>query len=371
MTIDDLDFEDLLQNELDDQDDNFEEEDKVEDVDKTEGDPKEEVQDDNNKDKEPKADPLVPVGDFDKTTEEETTEEDGTETTKLFFDYLKSNNFLITDEEFEFDGSDEKFDEALNQTKDNIRLEVFGDLMERLPNKIKDAVKFAFESGGRDLDDYVQMNQSIDWDNLDLTDENTQRGVMAYYYKSVSQFDEDKINRHILRLEKAGDLEDEALSVIGELKDREERTKLETLAYHQQQRAAAEEADRKYRLSIQQSIDKATFVEEPRKQKLKNFLFNEKRTKDGVFTEYNLALSNISTNPEHMAQLADLLLDYNPSVGFDLSRFTAKAKTTAVKSIKTKLSELNSNAKAGLTGTTSKVSNSSDFDLAKYLENLK
>ncbi len=307
-----------------------------------------------------------------KPTETNTDDDVETDDTpKLFFEYLQKNNFIMPNEDFEFDGSDEKFEEAIIQTKDNIRLEVFGDLMDRLPEKIKDAVTFSLKSGGRDLDDYINSNRSIDWQSLDLMNEDVQRGIMAHYYKNVSKLDDTKIEKYITRLEKAGDLEQEAIDAVEYLKELEEQTKEETLRYHQQQEAAREEAARQYRESIKSNIDQAIYIEPERKQKIKNFLFNEKRTRDGVYTEYNLVLSNIAKKPDHMAQLADILLDYKQDEGFNFDRFKAKAKTAAVKNLKVQLNDIKSSAKAGMQTNPVKINSKKDFDLADFLNNLK
>jgi len=326
-------------------------------------------------DKEPAIDSADDLDDLEpedvvKTTDNEDDIEDKDDTASVFFDYLKSKNIVVTNENFEFDGSEEKLEEALLQTKDNVRLEVFESLMNRLPDNVQDVIKFSLQSGGRDLNDYMQFNQAIDWDNLDTSREDVQRSIMEHYYRNVSNYDDYKIKRHIDRLEKAGDLAEEAINVIDELKDLEAQSKEDMLLHYQQQQAAMEEQNRVYRLAIQDSISKASYLEEARKQKIKNFLFNEKRTRDGSYTDYNLALNNISKSPDHMAQLADLLLDYNKDTGFDFSRFTQKAKTAAVKNLRAQLDEIKSNAKVGMNANPSKTTKP-DFDLASYLHSLK
>ena len=315
-----------------------------------------------------KPEPKVDTKDNKNDTEDDNEEVD--DTAELFFKYLQDKNIVLTNEDFEFDGSEEKLEEALIQTKDNLRLEVFNDLFEKLPNKVREAVKFSLQTNGRDLDEFLQQDQEIDWDRVDLSTSDNQKAVMYHYYKSVSNFEDDKIYRYIDRLVKSGDLEEEATSVIQELKDKEEENKAKAIEHYRNQQAALEEQDRQYKASIQKSIDEASYIESERKQKLKNFLFNEKRTRDGSFTEYNLVLNNISNNPSHMAQLADLLLDYKPDVGFDFERFTTKAKTAAVKGLKNKLNAIRSDAKTKVTGVNAK-DNKKEFNLADFVNSLK
>jgi hypothetical protein len=58
-------------------------------------------------------------------------------------------------------------------------------------------------------------------------------------------------------------------------------------------------------------------------------------------TEFNLILNQVQTNPEHIIQLTSLLLDYDPSKGFNFDKVLSKKENTkAVKSFRQKLADL-------------------------------
>lgn len=283
--------------------------------------------------------------------------------------YLENSSYLIPDEDFEFDGTDEGFQVALDQTKENLRLEVFGDLLERLPEKTREAVEFSLKSGGRDLEDFMAYDTAVDWENLDYGDPDVQKAVLVRYYRTVSNYDDARIEKQIERLERNGDLQEEALLTVGELREIEEQQQAEILAYHQQQIAAQEQQEKQYMQNINTAIDKLDSIEPARKQKVKNFLFNTKRGPNGQYTDYNLTLTTVAAVPEHFAQLADFLADYDQSTGFNTERYTKRAKTSVVKNIKSQIADLNSTARYGISGTPQKPKGS-NFNLAAYLKDL-
>lgn len=167
------------------------------------------------------------------------------------------------------------------------------------------------------------------------------------------------------KLDMAGTLAEDAEEAVSELKDIQAAQEAaliqqqETL--REQQRQQAEETRR----NISQIIDDYEAIQTNRKGKVKAFLFNTV-TRDGTpNTDFNRVLQQISSNQEHLVQLADLLLDYDPKKGLKLDRFVSASKSKAAQQLRDKLESLD-DTKTKVSGKGSKVPKSS-FNWEEFL----
>ena len=85
-------------------------------------------------------------------------------------------------------------------------------------------------------------------------------------------------------------------------------------------------------------------------------MFNEITRGENTSTDYNRVLGQISSNPSHIIQLADFLMDYDKEQGFSKSnaRQQRKGKSKATSSFRKSL-ETNIDSKTKVGGKTNAV----------------
>lgn len=168
------------------------------------------------------------------------------------------------------------------------------------------------------------------------------------------------------RLYATGEMEAEAVSAIEELKQAEKEVRDNLANQTMQEQQQRELSQKQFRNDLSQVIEQANYIESARKNKVKSFLFNLSGTNDNVSTQFDRVLLSISSNKEHLTQLADILLDYDLNKGFNMERFYKKGSSQATKGLRDKLEDLSSNTKTKVTGTTSKV-HENQFDWEEFL----
>lgn len=122
----------------------------------------------------------------------------------------------------------------------------------------------------------------------------------------------------------------------------------------EQEKERAKELARheEYKTSIATTIDK-TAHDSLRKNRIKQVLFSPIKTGDRTATEFDTNLDSILANPEHLVQLADILADYNPKIGFNFDRIKKQLKSESTTTFKKLIQEkLDTKSKVG--GSSSK-----------------
>lgn len=281
----------------------------------------------------------------------------GSEEMQATYDLLKSTGYLDVPEDFEFDGTPEKMEEAIQLSESNKYKKVANDLWNRLPDDFKPVLQYAL-AGGSSVQEFLAA-QNYDLDDSDISEPEVQKQVVEQYYKLISKQSDEKIKKQIRRLEDMGDLEEEAGEAIEYLKNFKQERQQQLLL-----QAEAEAERRKEEAEAQlQAITKAIGgfeAEEERKNRIKSFFFGQVKDQGRVTTQFDKVVTTLKNNPEHLVQLADILLEYDPSKGFNFERFTRKGKTQANKDFKQTLEEkITSKSKLG---GGSSVNSPSDFD---------
>jgi len=217
--------------------------------------------------------------------------------------------------------------------------EAFDALWGRLPEDYQAALRYGLAGGG-DIKDFVdRYAPSLDYDNIDLDDTQTQKQVLREYYKKTTKYDDDKINKFIARLEVTDDLLPEAEDAVEYLKTslKEEQERL-----LEEQEKAREEFERQQaeaRNKVVSVIEEQENLPTRRKKSLQAFIYNPIGRGDTTDTDLNRTIQSIQSNPDHFVQLADILMDYDPKKGFDLSRFEKKGESKAASKFQKKLEE--------------------------------
>lgn len=254
------------------------------------------------------------------------------ELNKSYFEFLKKNNLLFVKEDFEFDGSSEKLAEAQDQTLETYKDSAFKAIMNALPEKIQNLVNYSLE-GGTNYEPFLKENTGFD-----ISTDEGKEAAIRYFYKNTANWDDKRIDKHLSRLDD-DDLAEEATEALLEIEEYNKVQQAELVKAQQLAKQELEEKQKAFQANIRSVIDKVGYIENTRKNSIKNFMFNTIRKSDGILTDYQRTLQNIQSNPEHLAQLADLLMDYDKEKGISYNRFERKAKTTLTRDLKTHLDQ--------------------------------
>lgn len=247
---------------------------------------------------------------------------------------------------------------AIKSSKDKADNKAVEALLSRLPEDFKPLLEYGL-NGGASLQEYLQANAPIDYDKLDLDDENVQNSVMFNYYKQTSKYSDEKIEKLIARLKDADALKETAEETVAELKQIREEAKSKLIDDQKKQHAdylkeVAKETER-----FEKSFEEYKAPAD-RKEKIQKMFTVGKDNK----VPFNDTMNTIRSNYDHLLQLSDLLLDYDPKKGFNMDRFIKKAQTEKVSNLRNILEERIQNSKPGGEGRPTKENN---FDFEKFI----
>lgn len=307
------------------------------------------------------------TGSIEEPSNTESTEEVDN-TLSVMFNFLKEKRALYLPDDYEFDGSEEAFEKALNTSRELSEKTTFEGLLQALPEDYRDTIIFGLQTG-RPLNEFLEYTKSFNLESLDLNQHSDQVRLLQRYYTQVAQFNPDRASKLIETLEKTGELQSAALEYYEEIKNLEHTRAQELILEEQNRREANARKAYENRTRLTNAIDSTPIINDSRRNTVKAFLFNEVARGNEIDTMYNRTLKSIQNNPEHIAQLADILLDYDPNKGIVLDRFNNQVKSNTVKSIKQQLQEARSNVKPNISGNPS-VPKGNNFDWDSYLNQL-
>lgn len=320
-----------------------------------------------------------PVKEEEETTEEETTDEtteeetpelppaEVDETSKAYFEYLKERSILRLPEDFVFDGSPAKVEEALDLTKNSLKEEASADLWNKLPEKFKPLLEYGLK-GGESLEDFYSVFAVPDYESLNLDSVETQRSVIYDYYKKSSNFTDDKIHKIISRVEAAEELREAAEEAVEDLKEITVNNQKNFLKQQEEAKKQQELETKERTIALANAIQETTFIHPTRKNKVKTFFFEPIRVGENTTTSFNHTINNILSNPEHQAQLADILLDYDVKSGFDTKRLEKRVATKTAQGFQDFLNKkVDPKSKVG--GAITSPDSKNTFDWDKFLKN--
>lgn len=262
----------------------------------------------------------------------ESQEDIDPEELKVYFNHLNQMGILRAPDDFEFDGTYEKLEEALSKTKDSLFDEAKIALQATLPDDFKALIDYAL-AGGNSIDAYIDAYSNKGLENLDLSKLENQRKVLYECYRQTTQYKPEKITKMIDRYEELGTIEVEALDALEVLTEEKARKKEELVENARAEREAAQASIDRERSAIGVAID-GFLSDKIRANSMKAFLFNPVKTEVGTTTKFNQVIQSISSNPQHLAQLVDILLEYDPKAGIKLTQLEKQIKKTGVQSFK-------------------------------------
>lgn len=170
--------------------------------------------------------------------EEEENEEESSQVTALFDAIAEELSWEFTEEEEE--DKPKTVEELVNYFKDVINEQSKPEYASEEVAKLDEFVR----NGGR-LEDYFTVSTDIDFDNIDMEDENNQKLVLKELLAKKGYSDK-QITKKIERFEDAGVLEDESKDAIEELQEIAEKEKEKLLEDQKKQKEEIMQRQQKF-----------------------------------------------------------------------------------------------------------------------------
>lgn len=294
-----------------------------------------------------------PIEDTPPETPSEDTDEvdEKDEISESYFNFLKEVNVLDIPDDFEFTGKPEELEKALEITKSSMQNKVAEALWNKLPEDFKPLLQYGLE-GGSNLDAYLKAYATpIDYENYPIESAEDQKKIVFESFKLTSNYEDAKILKMIKSLEISGDLEEAAGEAKEDLISYQSTRKANFLQEQQAQKIKEQEETAKYNSVLAENIDKTSY-ESLRKNRIKQVLLNPITVDNRTTTEFDSNLDSILSNPDHLVQLANIVADYNPKIGFNFDRMKKQLKSESTTEFKQLIKERLD--KPNLTGSSSK-----------------
>lgn len=250
---------------------------------------------------------------------------------QAYYDFLKVEEVLDVPEDFVFKGNSDSIKEALALTKKNVASKVAQQIWQTLPDDFKPLLEYGL-SGGTDLEGFLSAARPTDVENLSLDDDISRKAVIKSYYKILNpKLDESQIEKRIDRLTEIADLEEEAQDALDYLRTHKEEQRQALILEAQAKKQQQIDQTRKELDSYVKMIDENNEFDINRKNRIKSFLLVPTNGND---TGFETALDAVYENPQHKIQLANILADYDPKIGFNFDRIQKKLQNKATQSFK-------------------------------------
>ncbi len=262
--------------------------------------------------------------------EEEEEEEDSY---APFISQLVDEGVLFIDESKEYEDSEKGIKDIINDTVAHKVIEY----VNNLPEEARGVLEF-IQNGGT-LEDYLKVGQGVDYQQIDMDDEDNHKYLLEDYLK-MQGLDEDEIRDKIETYEDAGILEKEAKLAQKKLIKHQEEEKVQLVENQKKQaeaeRLAAIEEDKKFQSWILNTEDLGGFkVSKAEREQFLAYL--TKPTKAGK-TQYQL-----DDTPEERLKMA-----FFKFKKFDFTDVERKATTKATLNLKKNLDKAtDTNMKSG------------------------
>lgn len=284
---------------------------------------------------------------------------------KSIFDVFVDRGILTLPEDFQYDETEESLEKLLEYSSKVQREKALEAALDEFPEDAKRLLEYARNGG--DINEFFNTKKQFeDLTNVDITTLENQKNLLTHYYKTTSKYTDEKINRVIDKLENMGAIEESAVEALEELKELKEQRLQDMIAEKQTAKQKAEEKTQEYAAKIGTVIESLD-SDSTTKAKIKSLIFDPVKTQEGVVNKYYVTLSQIEEKPEHFVQLVELLADYDPEKGLQLTKIKQQAKSKGFEQVKNLLQRNlnNSTVPKGNTGPSS----DSNFDWERFANN--
>lgn len=296
-------------------------------------------------------------------TNEDTASEEDESPAKSYYEFFKEKGILRLPDDYQFDGSDEAFDQALEESRKIHARDAVEAIWNSLPEDFKPLLKYGLTTGNS-LEEYLRAySPSIDLDNFPIDTEEAQRKIIFEYYKATTDNSDERINKMIDRWADADVLDEVAAESLADLKQYRAEEKARLLEETEKAQQLRQKEQKAYLDSLNKSID--TVQDSVRKSKIRGMLFNTLQRDGRTGSEFDFIVSSVRNNPAHFTQLADIFLDYDYEKGFNLDRFVKQGKSQANKTFKTLLEE-KLDSKSKVKGSSTEQRHANNLDLSEF-----
>lgn len=254
--------------------------------------------------------------------------DDSDDTILKYVEFLKQNELIEFPPEYEFTGTPEQLEEVFTHTKKATTAKAIDNIFDSLPEQFKPLFDYALR-GGTSIDDYYNTFVADPLDTVNLESAADQKRVIKEHYRHFTKFTDDQIDRRVAQISDEEDLKLEAQEAFNDLKAIRQEQQVKLLQDVAAQAEAERVATEQRTLELSRAIDATNLVHPQRKNKVKTFFFEPINVEGQVTTGFNYTIQSILSSPEHQAQLADILLEYDPTTGFSQERLEKKVKSKA------------------------------------------
>jgi hypothetical protein len=258
---------------------------------------------------------------------------------QAYIDFLQQNELVDIPEEFDFKGTPDQLQQVFQYTKQKRQQEALETIFNSLPDDFKPVLEYV-ANGGNSVVDFMNMYTQDPLATVDISTTEGQRRAVYLALRETSNYPDEKINKIVSRIaEDEDELASEAAESYRELLSLQEQKKYGMIQEAKIQQERQKQMMEQKTQALYSAIDSSQTIHPQRRNKIKAFFFEPVNTQEGVTTGFNYAINSILQNPEHQAQLADLLLEYDPSSGFSSDRLEKRVKTKATQQFQTLLSK--------------------------------
>ena len=258
--------------------------------------------------------------------------------------------FLGLPQDFKFDGSPEKTEEAFRIDQETRYKLATKDLEDRVQDPLlREAIQYGINGGKfADMKSYMQAQKSyLDIANLKVENDTQAKDVITKELKSKGLKD-NVIKLTLEQHEDEGTLLTEAQDIVKGWAEEKAKQKKVLEQEARNARLQEERENAEYEREFVDTLKKTGLPE--RKQDEILGAFDPITLENGqVFSRYELVRSAIENNTEHFIQYLDILNSYNPKTGFELSQYKTAGKTEQTKKIHDILFKSGTKPKGGKT----------------------
>lgn len=236
----------------------------------------------------------------------------------------------------------------LDNYRDEYAKRKLEEFVSALPDKLSAALMHAMNTG-EDLDGFLNFFQSVP--NVPKEEEE-QRKLIMQYLRNTTALSEAKISKMVQAMDE-DELAEEAAKAYEEMLSQKRKYLEDVYRKREEERRKAEEENLRQMELLKKTLETSS-LHPSRRSKLEDFIFRPRRTSDGTQKPaIAIVLEEISKNPNHFIELAEILLSYTPSKGFDLSSLERKVASSVTAKLKKSLPQADKSIRAAQSGPSS------------------
>jgi hypothetical protein len=283
--------------------------------------------------------------------DEESNEEDsGEKEDPLFqqsYELFKDNVFQYLPEDYEFKSSEKGFADAIQKVEESLIDRVHNKYLSNLQGN-ENASKFldflVETEGNGDFERWKDNNINNNFTEEDLSNEDNQAKIVSRLYE-LQGYDKEDIATKVEDLEDLGLLEKEAKIALKQINKSRDQVNEELVEDGRNVKQREREVYENNMNILSETLNETKYPTKRRQAIVDTIMKPLELEGGGTITMYDYKLNQIKSNPDHIIELTNFLLNYDIENGFDLENIAKKRGNTQVtKSLREKLEEMESSS---------------------------